>query len=370
MRFILLLFCFFLLLTPLAAVGSSGVNQAIRLSYNFQFDQAKRLLESHRQQQPADPEGYIGQIIIDFLQLQQDPRPAHFEASYANLEKAEALAKQLQPAQSDTDSDFFFCIIHYYYMKTYSLDKRWLATVASANRSRKLALDLEAYSQQYPDVLFILGDQDYTATLVPGYLKPLFQAFNFRAERAEGLNNIRQALEHGLYTRFEAAQLYITLTTYIEKDYSSARASAEQFLVDFPNNLSVQFMYIDILLRQAEISRARELLASSEQSVRVLPANSKWHPRLLQMQGNQLNAQGMYRQAIARYQEAMVNPNISAVSVGEMYLEIGKLYDILGERRSAQAAYRDCEKSDGLEVHKEEARQYVRNAWPKQRASY
>ncbi|MFH2114705.1 MAG: hypothetical protein ABIJ86_09395 [Spirochaetota bacterium] len=328
------------------------------------------MLETLRQQQPTDPEGHIGQIIVDFLQLQQDPRPAHFTTSYANLERAKNLATLQQRTQASPASDFFFCLVQYYSMKTYSLDKRWLATVASASQSRKLALELQQHSHEYPDVLFILGDQDYTATLVPAYLKPLFRAFSFRAERAEGLNNIRQARQSGRYTRYEAAQLDITLTTYIEKDYPSARASAERFLADFPDNLSVRFMYIDILLRQSEIDAARVLLIGYEQSVRLLPVNSKWLPRYQQMQANLLNAKGLYRQAITAYQEALNNPNISAVSVGEMYLEIGKLYDILGDRPTAQTAYQACIESDGLELHKEEARQYNHRAWPNDRASY
>ena len=371
MRIMKVITCFLLLLTPAAAPANGlDVSHAIRLSYNFQFDAAHQVLQIFRQQQPYDPEGLISQIVVDFLLLQQDPRPVHFAASYATLEEARNLAARLQKTRAGPESDFFYCLVQYYSMKTYSLDKRWLATVASASQSRKLALELEQHSSQFPDVLFILGDQDYTATLVPEYLKPLFRAFNFRATRAEGLAKIRQARLSGRYTCSEASQLDITLTTYIEQDYTGARASAERFLADFPDNLSVRFMYIDILLRQSEIDSARNLLAGLEPVVRLLPANSKWQPRYQQMQANVLNAQGLYRQAITAYQEALNNPNASAVSVAEMYLEIGKLHDILGERSSAQAAYRACIKSDGLELHKEEARLYTQHAWQNPQASY
>jgi len=370
MRIRFVISCFLFLLISVAAIASPGVSEAIRLSYNFQFDEAIQVLETLRLQQPAEPENHIGQIIVDFLLLQQDPRPANFASSYANLERAKTLAAQQQRSQASPASDFFFCLVQYYSMKTFSLDKRWLATVASASQSRKLALELQQYSNQFPDVLFILGDQDYTATLVPGYLKPLFRAFNFRATRAEGLHNIRQAMQNGRYTRYEAAQLDITLTTYIEKDYPTARASSERFLEDFPENLSVRFMYIDILMRQSELDAAKVLLADTEQTVQLLPTSSKWLPRYKQMQANLLNAQGLYRQAIAVYQQALNNPNTSAVSVAEMYLETGKLHDILGDRASAQAAYLACIKSDGLELHKEEARQYNQQAWLSPRASY
>ena len=371
MRIMTVITCFLLLLTPAAASANGlDVSHALRLSYNFQFEAANQVLETIQKQQPTNPEGYIGQIIVDFLQLQQDPRTARFAISYTNLEKAKHLAMQQQSNQPGSDSDFFYCLVQYYFMKTCSLDKRWLATVASASQSRKLAMELQQQSQGYPDILFVLGDQDYIATLVPGYLKPLFRAFNFRATRAEGLSSIRQASRSGRYTRHEAAQLDITLTTYIEQDYPTARFRAERFLADFPDNLSVRFMYIDILLRQSELDTARILLTNSEQTMQLLPVNSKWLPRFQQMQANLLNAQGLYRQAIAVYQKALDNPNISAVSAGEIYLEIGKLHDILGDRPSAQTAYRACTKSDGLEVHKEEARQYTNQAWPKDRASY
>lgn len=362
--------CFLLFLTPLQTTADQGVREAIRLAYNFEFSAANRILKTHLELQGTDPEAHICRIVVDFLLLQQDPRPANLTQSFTNLEAARSLASQLQRTRAGPESDFFSCLVQYYLMKTSSLDKRWLATVASASQSRRLALDLERHSDRFPDVLYILGDQDYTATLVPAYLKPLFRAFNFRTDRAAGLESIRQASRKDGYTKYEASQLDITLTTYIEKDYPRARARANDFLVKFPENLSVRYMYIDILLRESDIESAMELLSGCEQAIRHLPATSKWRPRHQQMRGNLLNAQGQFRQAISAYTEALGNPNISAVSVGELYLETGKLYDILGERAAAQAAYQACIRSDGLEVHKEEARQYQRQSWPYGRGSY
>lgn len=347
-----------------------SISQAISLAYNFDFDAAGRLLDSQGRQRPDDYQVLIGRLVFDFLRLQQSPRPDLFAVSYANLAKAEDQAKSMARSRPGTEADFFLCMVQYYYMKTYSLDRRWLQTVSAASQSRRLALALEPHGAQFPDILYILGDQDYTATLVPGYLKPLFHAFNFRAGRAAGLANIRRAGSTGYYTRLEAGQLYITLTTYVEKDYNNALAAAEAFLGEAPGNLSVYFMHVDILLRKGELARARQLLEDGERLLAGQTADSKWWPRYRQMQGNLHNAQGRYRDAIALYQQALAAPALSAVSVGEIYLEIGKLQDVLGDRAAALAAYRACEKSSGLELHKEEARQYQRSPWPERRGSY
>ena len=63
-------------------------------------------------------------------------------------------------------------------------------------------------------------------------------------------------------------------------------------------------------------------------------------------------------------------PEISGYTATETALEIGKLYDIIGNRKEAVKAYKDSAKGNGLELHKEEARVLQRRPYTENRGSY
>ena len=75
--------------------------------------------------------------------------------------------------------------------------------------------------------------------------------------------------------------------------------------------------------------------------------------------GNYYNALGDYGRALELYNKAIEIDDISDYAFAEITLEMGKLYDILGDRRRARASYWKCEKSGGLILHREEEKSSV-----------
>ena len=88
------------------------------------------------------------------------------------------------------------------------------------------------------------------------------------------------------------------------------------------------------------------------------------------MTGNFSNSRGDYREAIELYKQAMEFSDISGYTATETALEIGKLYDIIGNRKEAVKAYKVCAKGNGLELQKEEARVLQRSPYTESRGSY
>lgn len=364
--------CAFIILIalPLGALNNPEVDKAIRLAYNFQFIASEAALDDFQRRNPEDLQGDIGRIVYNFLLLKQNPVEQNFNKIYDHLKSTK---KRVDKAFNNNENDllrFYLCFIHYYYMKSYAMEGRWLRTLAHASKARKLAVELKDRIDDFPDLYFILGDQNYTTSLVPEYLKPLLKVLNFTPDRYGGFSFIRQAVEKADFTKYEAALMYIASSLYVERDYLSALEASEIFIKEFPGNLSVQFFLIDLLLRKGDIEEAELLMESARNDFNMGRIKGKWVPRYIEMTGNVSNFRGDYRKAIELYEKAMEFPDISGYTATEIALETGKLYDIIGNREEAVRAYKVCAKGNGLELHKEEARVLQRSPFTESRGSY
>lgn len=359
-----------LMILPGGALDCPEVTEAIELAYNFQFDDAETVLEEYQRRNPEDLKGDLGRIVFDFLLIKQNPLKQNFQRIYEHLERAEEKVKTLLEEREEETLRFYLCFINYYYMKSYALEARWIRTLSHALEARKLAVALEDRLALLPDLYFILGDQDYSTSLAPEYLKPLLRTLNFTPDRYGGFSYIRQATQKGDFTRYEASLMYISSCIYVEKDYRSALDSSERFLQEFPGNLSVRFFLIDLLLRRGEVEEAESLMEGLGRQVESGAIGGKWIPRYIQMRGNLRNARGDYPGAIEFYRQALSYPEISGYTATEIALETGKLHDILGNRKEAMAAYKECAKGGGLELQKDEARTLRREPYTESRGSY
>ncbi len=365
-----LLLSLFMVLTGISAFSAPiRVDDAIQLAYNLKFDQAEEVLAEYRSENPADVWGDLGQVVYDFLKVKQDPGDENFNRIFSDLKTAEDKVDETDNS-GGVDGTFAACFLCYYRMKSYALSERWIHTAASAVEARKLSVELLERGNFPPEMYFILGEQDYTTSLAPDYLKPLLKGLNFSPDQAEGLAGIARAAKEGGLTRYEANLMYISSCIYIEKDYDSAIRTAESFLGEFPGNLSVRFFYIDLLLRTGRLSEAEKLLSFYETAPGSGELAGKWLPRYIQMTGNLCNALGDYNSAVELYRESLSFDEISGYTASEINLEMGKLLDITGRRQEAIAAYKACYQGDGFTLHKDEAKELKKDAYSADRGSY
>ncbi|MBI9102476.1 MAG: hypothetical protein JEY99_08685 [Spirochaetales bacterium] len=367
------LFVFFLLLPVFSSFSEERyfeITSALGLAYNFEFEKAEEILLRYRTGHPDSVEAELGIIVYDFLLINQNPSRENFNRIYDQLETLEERVTDYLKVYDDYIFRFYDCFINYYYMKSYALDGKWIRMAVHAARARELAVTLKTKINELPDLYFILGDQDYSTSLVPDYLSHFLRALKFSPDRYQGLSYIKEAVELGEFTRNEAALFCISTSIYVEKEYDEALERSYEFLEEFPDNLSVGFYLVDLLLRLGEIEAAEERFLLMEARVASGALGRKWIPRAIQMRGNLNNAMGDYGRAIEFYLEALGHRELSQYSVTEITLEMGKLYDIMGDRSAAQSAYRDCMKSGGLELMKDEAKLLRREAYEGGRGSY
>lgn len=355
---------------PLFGESFLEVDQAIQLAYNFQFDQAEDSLLSFRQRNPDDFQGDLGQVVYDFMRIKQNPLDENFKRLYRDVDVAENKLENLLDEGDSTLLVFYQCFLDYYLMKSYALEERWIYTASYALKARELAVELENELTTLPDLYFILGEQDYTTALVPDYLEPLLRGLNFTPDKEVGLANIHRASMIGGLTRYEATLMYISSCLYIEQDFPAAIKASEAFLKEFPGNLSVRYFNIDLMLRTNRITEAEYWIERLESEIVQDGVAGKWIPRQIQMKGNLFNAQGDFARAVESYEEALTYDELSGYTATEITLEMGKLLDILGRRREAEAVYKECYRGNGMSFQRDEARALKKDAYTGSRGSY
>ncbi len=363
-------FLFAVLLSPAAifAEFNMDVLDAVRNAYNFKFAESGRLLEEFIKKNPENLDGYAGRIIYDFLIINQDPDEKNIETIISHLKDLEIRADEACKKNNSSENRFFQCFTDYYLMKSLALSQNWAGSFSHAAKARSVALELKKEIRNIPDLYFIIGEQDYSSSLAPGSFRPAMKLFDFNPERLESLSMIETAMEKGLLTRQEAKIYYISSCIYIEKKYQRALDITDEFLVEFPDNLSARFYKIDILLRMGELEKAEKLLEASASEPYLL--KGKWAARNTQMKGNLYNAKGNYTEALKLYSVAVEAEKLSNYTYTEITLEMGKLYDILGNRKEARQWFWKCEKSSGLAIQKEEAKTLRQEGYKGSRGSY
>jgi tetratricopeptide (TPR) repeat protein len=355
---------------PVRADINREIITSIKYAYNFQFDESRKILEKYILDNPDDPGGYAGRVVYDFLIINQNPDKNNIAVILNNLRDFELRIDILLQQDNSAENRFYKCFIDYYFMKSHALNSSWLQSFSRASKSRALALDLREYLDILPDLYFILGDQDYTSSLVPQSIQPFMKAVSFKPDPETGLKLIEKAMQKGVLTRYEAMMFYISSLIYIEKDFPGALEVTEMYLEKFPANLSARFYKIDLLLRDKRIDDARQILNQLDKDIASGKIGGKWISRYYQMYGNYYNSLGNYNTAIEYYEKALEYGDISGYTLAEITLETGKLYDITGDRKNARLSYWRCEKSGGLIIHREEAKLLRDKGYSGTRGSY
>ena len=347
-----------------------NVIDAVKLGYNFRFNESSRLLEDYIKKNPDSLDGYAGRIIYDFLIINQDSDRDNIDLIILHLKELEEKADIAYAKSSSIQNRFYQCFTDYYLMKSYALTENWVKSFTHASRARTAALELKPDIEKIPDLYFIIGDQDYSSSLAPGGLKSAMKFFDFNPERANSLAMIETAMKKGQLVREEAKMYYISSCLYVEKKYPAALGATDDFLAEFPDNLSARYYKIDILLRMQDTAQAQALLDSINKGSMAALLKGKWAARNEQMKGNIFNAKGNYSEALEFYHRAVDSDNLSNYTYTEITLEMGKLYDVLGKRKEAREWFWSCEKSSGLVIQREEARILRQDGYSSTKGSY
>lgn len=231
-----------------------------------------------------------------------------------------------------------------------------VALQARGDNEKVLHLD-----PRYVDAKLIVGFHQYVTGSLPLGLKLVAGVAGITGSKAKGIEDLREAGEHGVITSVEA-RTALGLFLRREAKYDQAIAVMRSLTDEYPRNflfrLELANLTKDAGQGKAAIAEYQKVLDQARKTGYFPSARLElaWFGLADTLQG-----QTDYREAAAAYNEASNQPAISVDLRSRCDLNSGRMYDLLHERDMAVRQYQQVLREDSDSAQAEAARKYLRS---------
>jgi tetratricopeptide (TPR) repeat protein len=220
------------------------------------------------------------------------------------------------------------------------------------------------------DYQFGRGVYDYFASIIPERYPQvkLLMSFFPNADRKRGLRNLNFTADQGHFIRTEAVYFLLQIHLFYEPNFMEARRRVRWLRNSYPDNAYFHVLEGRLYARWSQWERA---ITVYREVVRLHDAGQRGYGDLLATQA--LYNIGRYEMGNERHDAALRAfervGSLSADFPVDTYFSVnavlrtGMIYDLQGRREEARALYRRVLDMDDEEGSRDEAREYLRNAY-------
>jgi tetratricopeptide (TPR) repeat protein len=231
-----------------------------------------------------------------------------------------------------------------------------VALQARSDNEKVLRLD-----PQYADAKLILGVHQYVTGSLPFGIRILAGAAGITGSKSKGIEDLREAGEHGVITSVEARTalgLFLRREARYEEAIAVTRSLTEEYPRDFLFRLELANLTKDSGQGIQAIAEYRRVLEQAKKPGYFPSAHLElaWFGLADTLQG-----QKNYAEAAEAYNQATLQPTISMDLKSRCDLNSGKMYDLLNERDMALRQYEVVLRQDGDSAQADSARKYLKS---------
>lgn len=360
--------------TPLPQVGvavpSSLLRQAHRsldLIYNMEFDAALQATQRVITGAPEHPAGYFYQAAAYWLWQLTTPDKVQRQALRRRFDTAThhtiRVAEQLSRDQA-AEAAFYLGAAYGMQARMYAMNKHYFKALRAAKTGGAYLQQCVDIDPTWYDAYYGLGLYHYYLARVPAVLRGVVQLLiGMHGDRTKGLQELERARSHGVLAAPAAASALARIYVLpFEKQYQRAYSLLQALTQRYPNNFDYRFrfMYASALTKRWE--QARQVSRALEAEVRRgKPYYSRqWLPLLHYRTAETYVLQGEHAAALPLLR-GLETQEVGADLHAWVVLRLGNVYDLRGERETAQAYY---ERVAGDDKAHELAAQYLRRPFP------
>jgi tetratricopeptide (TPR) repeat protein len=291
-----------------------------------------------------------------------DPDPVAETAFYQSSETAKnkALA-MLRKNPNDTRARFLLGMAHRS-KSTFDATFRggWHSAFVAGDSARKAHERVERAHPDFHDAKLALAVYDYVAGSVGWFYKLCGYLLFIRGSRTRGLATLELVARDSQFSTIDAKVMLVLLYTR-EKRYASAEPLLQSLREMHPENCRVPLDQATLMLYQ---NRTADAIRIYQQSLRELRANPRGRlcpsAALLQTRiGIAHRVAGNLVEARAALEQAVVAEGHDEEKL-RARLELGKVFDLLGNRGEAQKQYAQVRQQAERAAEREEAAAYLR----------
>jgi tetratricopeptide (TPR) repeat protein len=233
-----------------------------------------------------------------------------------------------------------------------------VALQARGDNEKVLKLD-----PKYIDAKLVTGVHQYvTGSLAFGF-RILAGMAGISGSKSKGLEDLRDAGEHGVITSVEA-RTALGLFLRREAKYEDAIAVTRSLSQQYPHNFLFR---LELANLTKDVGRSGEAIADYQQLLELARKPGYFPAARLQLAwyglADTLQGQQRYADAAEAYNQASTQPTVSADLKSRCELNAGKMYDLLNEREKAMKQYQVVLLHDGSSAQADSARKYLKTPY-------
>ncbi len=318
--------------------------------YNMEYEAADSIFRSIESQFPEHPMGpFLRSLVLwwRILPELESGAEADDEAFYAAM--AEVIKRSdrlLDEDDQDFDAMFFKGAALGFRGRLLSNRHEWLSAAKDGKKALEYIFDIADADTANADFQFGTGVYNYFAAVIPKkypVVKPILYFFP-DADREDGLSSLKFTAREGRLIRTEAAYFLLQIYLIYEPQFEEAVRYSSWLIHRYPDNAFFRVLEGRVYVRFGRLPRA---MYSFE---RVIDGHGEGRPGYT----DALSAvshyyRGRYRMNGKRFDDALISfmevETLSASQPVDSYfrvhalLRMGMIYDLLGVREDALAAY-------------------------------
>jgi tetratricopeptide (TPR) repeat protein len=336
--------------------------------YNLQYDEAIRWFREEMRQQPESPRphNHLAQAVLykvlfragaletqlvsgnnPFLrrakaEIQAAEKQEFFGAVDSVMRLADAA---LARDANDTDAMYsrgiaFGLRANYRFL----VEKAWRDALRDATEARKLHNRVAELKPSFVDARLVQGAHDYVVGSLPFFYKMLGFLVGFRGDKEAGIRTLEEVARKGVRVPYDAKVLLCAIYRREGKQWMpKAIPLLNELTATFPRN---HLFFLELIQLHSDLGdeeAVNRVFATMEQRIAADPGHFHAMPaaRLAYAKGNFQFWYKHYTQALENLKAATAGAEKLDLHTSVLaHMRLGQVYDVLGNRESAERAYR------------------------------
>ncbi len=272
----------------------------------------------------------------------EPPSPELQERFEAQVEEAIHRSKLVLSARENDREALYFWGATESIVSAYeaTIRRRYFAAYRAGRRALEQHEKLLKLDPSWADAHLVPGIYEYTMATLPRSVKILGFLIGMKGSKEKGAEHLRKAVRDGERTYWGARLSLIVLETR-EKRYPEALRYLRELEATFPKNPLFPLEKGWVYLLKQDWSAARRTFRTMQKKQRnQQPHYGRVHPSFVLLRlGESYLFDKRVGEALGRFDEALVPPDIPDTVRSVLHLRRGQAYDSLHRREEARAEY-------------------------------
>ena len=344
--------------------ADSTIMSGVRAFYNYDFDRSIEILDKSRIDFPDHPGvHFIWASSKYYVSQGLDP----IDATYDTLA---IVLNEIQPIYNNLIDKYPNNFEYKLYLGSTlgmkarsSLGKKdWISVLAQSYRGFRIIEKVAEDKPNLIDAQLPIGIVGYYASISNALIRWLINIYGLDTSKKSALTKIENSALNSDWAWIEASGIISFIYLWIENVPEKALRFTTRLSNEFPNNFYFQILYLESLTRTLKIDKANMLIKKLNFDYENLSLRQKeWYKPYFDYQKALLSFHEKDYNQSRMLADLAINDYAGELDIilGNLFLLIGKLNDISGERNTAIKYYKLCRDLDNFSYASKQSREYL-----------